>query len=871
MRRAMLAASLVIGGAASAHAFGLGHAVVRSVLGQPLSVDVDIADISASEASTLRVGIAPPSEFSARKLNYNSSILENLTIAVKHRADGRAYLHLAGSVPVHDPYLDLLLDAFWGDGEMVRDYTLLVDPAGFAQPPAVTPIAPQLSTVPSPAYPAAQGSEASRLAQQHVAGQSAQETPGASVRPARSRPARAANHAGTTHSGTYVVGRGDTLSSVASRFAQPGVSLDQMLVALYRSNSGAFIDHNMNLVRVGAILQLPDAAQAGALHADEARHEVVVQSKDFDAYRRRLAEMTGQEVPRPSSASRQAQGKIQAEVREPVPAASVPQSRLVLSKAAAGTRSGAQESDANSIAERQQAAAVAAKLAAARSTVAELNRLAASAARAASAAIAASAPHPASVSSSSVLPGITASASHARRRAAVPPPPHPSPPVRPAPGGHGDGSWIARLAGNPLLLPGGLAVAVLLGALVFMRRRAKTTVQRDNTVFDSRVTSADSFFGGSGGERVDTRNSTLGSSMAYTPSQLDPADVDPVAEADVYLAYGRDLQAEEILKEALKTHPERNAARLKLLEIYAKRKDARSFEMTAAELFARTEGAGADWKKAQDLGRNLDPVNPLYQNTQPPVPGSGPSTIPSTDFAPSGASLMGGSATLPATEVLREVPARRHAPAPAGPERDDGLDLSLDLALSGPAGMTAQPPQPQPQPNLRPQSEVVAQATPVSQTAVAPVAKASFEPLDFELSGFDLPSLGATSAESLTPGPASASATSASVVDTLHPLAFDLSELSLDLEPPKLDAPTQQSVEHDDGLDAAPAVPLEAPTLVPHADAASADSLDTRLELVEECRAMGDLDMARSLLGEIIAESDGPTRAHAETLLAQLG
>jgi pilus assembly protein FimV len=77
---------------------------------------------------------------------------------------------------------------------------------------------------------------------------------------------------------------------------------------------------------------------------------------------------------------------------------------------------------------------------------------------------------------------------------------------------------------------------------------------------------------------VDTNNSVFNSNFAPSASQLDTNEVDPVAEADVYIAYGRDAQAEEILKEALRTHPERHAVRLKLLEIYVTRKDARAFE-----------------------------------------------------------------------------------------------------------------------------------------------------------------------------------------------------------------------------------------------------------------------------------------------------
>jgi pilus assembly protein FimV len=89
-----------------------------------------------------------------------------------------------------------------------------------------------------------------------------------------------------------------------------------------------------------------------------------------------------------------------------------------------------------------------------------------------------------------------------------------------------------------------------------------------------------------------------------------------VAEADVYIAYGRDAQAEEILKEALRTHPERYPVRLKLLEIYAGRKDQRAFETQAEELYSMTRGQGDEWSQAAALGLSIDPLNPLYANAQ---------------------------------------------------------------------------------------------------------------------------------------------------------------------------------------------------------------------------------------------------------------
>ena len=110
-------------------------------------------------------------------------------------------------------------------------------------------------------------------------------------------------------------------------------------------------------------------------------------------------------------------------------------------------------------------------------------------------------------------------------------------------------------------------------------------------------------FGSTGGQSVDTNNSVFNSNFAPSASQLDANEVDPVAEADVYIAYGRDSQAEEILKEALRTQPDRHAVRLKLLEIYFARKDTKQFERLASELYGMTSGAGDEWAQAASYGR----------------------------------------------------------------------------------------------------------------------------------------------------------------------------------------------------------------------------------------------------------------------------
>jgi len=864
------------GAISQAYAFGLGHATVKSALGQPLRADIDITQITPNEASSLKVAVAPASAFQSRKLNY-SSILPEVTITLEHRPDGRPYLLLSSTRPVQEPFVDVLLRAYWANGELTRDYTLLFDPPNFTEPQPATQIAPQVGQQPAAQAPVMPPPLAQQPSTSVESGIATPSKPAASQRQSRAAPAPTQTVEARGQAQTYTVRKGDTLSSIARKLGIETVSLDQMLTALYRANSGAFIDSNMNLLRAGAILRIPSAQEAQDIPPSKAREVVIAQSQNFQAYRRRLAELTGQAAPQKQSNARESAGKIQAEVQEPVAKASAPKSQLKLSKAAVGQAAQAQAEQASKIAAQQEAQAAAAKLAAAQANVAALTKLAANA----SAAVrAAEKPVPAAplavvppVVPATVAPAAKASAvspaapvAASAAKTAVPAkvkPPVAAPASKPAvvpkpvaapktPAASAQPSWFSSLLANPYFAPAAGLIALLLAAWAFMRRRKKGGTQRDSSVFDSRLSAADSFFGGTGGERVDTRNSTLGSSVAYSPSQLDTGDVDPVAEADVYLAYGRDLQAEEILKESLKNHPDRNAARLKLLEIYAKRKDVRSFEMTAAELFALTEGVGEDWKKAQDLGRHLDPINPLYHNTVPPSTIGAPATIPASDFAPTGSSMLSAPMTLPATELLTSLPSLMTSTPVVAEPAGSGLDLDLNLSAppAAPIKVAA--------PTSYPRSE------PVSAPAEKPAAiDPSEAPLNFDFSGFHAP-------DSNLP-----------VLDepshpaVRQPLEFDLGALSLDLPSSagKADAPSSPAM-----TAAAKPVPAahddlhftthDAPLTEPMPD--SSHGLDTRLALVEECRAMGDVDMARNLLGEIIAESEGATKARAERMLAEL-
>lgn len=234
---------------------------------------------------------------------------------------------------------------------------------------------------------------------------------------------------------------------------------------------------------------------------------------------------------------------------------------------------------------------------------------------------------------------------------------------------------MEELLDNPMLLAvGGLLLAVLagLGVRAARKRRALKKQFSDSAILSETELKTNSMFGATGGQIVDTNNSVFNSNFSPSASQLDTNEVDPVAEADVYIAYGRDTQAEEILKEALRTQPERHAVRVKLLEIYASRKDMRAFDAVATELYSMTKGEGLEWEQAALLGSTIDPKNPLYAN--------------------SGA--MGAKGMLTSVAALAAIGAAGTPPAEArstsAAALTGGEDLDLDALLNATSGSYAE-------------------------------------------------------------------------------------------------------------------------------------------------------------------------------------
>jgi pilus assembly protein FimV len=824
----------------AAHALSLGRLTVQSALGEPLRAEIDIPGITAEEAASLKAGPALPDAFVAAGLDYNPA-MSGLQATLQRRADGRAYLRLTSSRTINEPFIDLILEATWSQGRIVRDYTMLLDPPALRKAPTAPTLAqsaspPVVTNLPAKAAPAPATPDAPKAATPAVAA-----TKSPSSRPAAvaEKPPASANE--------ITVKRGDTAGRIANSLRPAGVSLDQMLVAMLRANPDAFINDNLNRIKAGAVLNVPSSEAAQSVSPAEASKLVVAQSKDFNDFRRNLASNAPDAAV--ASADRKASGTIEAKVEDKKPTSATPD-KLTLSKGS--VQSNADDAKLAKDREAQDAAARAAEIA---KNISALGKVGAAAAPAA----ASSAPTtpsvavpvaavPSPAASEPAMPAAAASEPAVTPLAAAPAPAKPkiaAPTPMPAP----EPELLDELMADPLV-PAAAAglIALLAGFGIYrMRQRKKNAAQVDSAFLESRL-QPDSFFGASGGQRVDTNQNgaSSASSMVYSASQLDAADdVDPVAEADVYLAYGRDLQAEEILKEAVRSNPGRLAIHTKLLEIFSKRRDARSFESTAAQAYKLTGATSPEWSRICEMGLAIDPTNPLYQPGG--APGAGPAPAATAD------SGFGGS-TVPVS-----AHADLDAPSVSGVDLDLDLDFSLDetptpSAISDVTGSTVAAP-----------DQTVKMTAPVddnsldmdfdmpeptqaieAQPAAIEMPELSMPEISLSLDDLGSPTLDAPASpkfEATGPLPVSAEPSSATADTGL--MEFDLGDLSLDLDPP-----------------------AEEPAGAP--EGLSEDPLETKLALAEEFISIGDEDGARALIEEVVSESSGEMRAKAQRALAQL-
>lgn len=877
-------------------AAGLGKLIVLSPLGQPLKAELELT-ATREELSSLSARIAATDAFKQMGIEF-APVASSIRFILDKRPDGQPFLHMVSDRPVNDPFLDILVELNWSAGRMVREYTFLLDPPTLLQTEAAPPppvVAPEVKPQPA-AVPAAKMPEMRAAApiDEKLLPKKAAET----VKPAE-MPAEAAT------APTRTVKGGDTLSKIAAESKPAGVSLDQMLVALFTSNKDVFDGANMNRLRAGRILSIPDVQAAGAVEPGEARKIIVAHAADFDAYRKKLAAAAAVAEPAKEEAPRQAvAGKIAPKVEDKAPAPAKDKLEVSRTESAKGARDAqgrivALEEDlvardkalkeaGGRIVELEKSLGDLKKLAELKSqAAADLQKQA----QAAKPAQEAKKPEPAPAPSA---PAAEKAADKPAEQVAEKPADKPAEDAKSAP----KKPSVARkpvappppppsfIEENPgLAFGGGGALLLLLGYFGYSawRRKRGGGAEPASRITEGELT-ANSVFGSTGGQSVDT-GAAMPTDFSQAGATAIDADegVDPVAEADVYMAYGRDAQAEEILIDALKNDPTRHAIHLKLLELYAARKSPKQFETLASDLYGHTGGTGPDWEKAAAMGRNLDPENPLYGGSRQAPPSAAAALAGSFDativIPPSEAEKVLDTVAMP-SELSQIAAAAEAAASGVPPHEEAPIALDFDLDLGGaPTENAAGTPSPAVEEvaSLDFDLDLGAPASPVAAT---PAPAAESPGLDFD---FDL---GEPPVAVSAPTAATAEESAAAA------LPLDLSAISLDLgEPEKALAPEApeppapalpeihmepefQEVELEEigePMDIAVAgvpEPLAVePEFPPEGDN---PEVTTKLELAQAYEEMGDNEGARELLQEVLGEGSPSQQEIARAKLARI-
>jgi pilus assembly protein FimV len=891
---------------AVSHAAGLGKLTVMSALGEPLNAEVDLF-AEKNEVGSLAARLASREAFDRAGLVY-SDLLAGVKVSVEKRASGEPYVRLTTTRPVTDPFVDLLIELTWSSGRISREFTALLDPpALIAEREKQKAAAAQVRAAPPPPQPKAEPvpppSEPAKPGEQPATAQTPAATP--SPTPAPGTPAETIGGSEPTLFGEGSPGSssgpapgadaygpvksGDTLSKIA-RATKPGdVSLEQMLVLLVRNNPDAFSAKNMNRLKTGKILHFPSPDQYASLSDADARREVRIQARDWRAYRERLAEAAGQTAPAEQPAQQAAAGKVGTVAGDQTaPAKDQPKEVLKLSKnepasganAAAGaagdTKSGARVRglEEELVARDKAVKEANDRVAKLEKTIKDLQALLEIKTKGATdlqrpaappAATPQSPPTPPS-QTTATPPATTAPAAPEVKPAtptsppapAAPPPksevapapPQPAPaqpkpkpvPPRPAPVPVAQPSLMDQVLDQPAYLGAAIGVLIIIGALairaVKRRRESKSDAEE------------------SGPARVFAETPAAGVASAFSPERTvatvaaeaggeTSEEVDPVAEAEIFLAYGRDAQAEELLKEALENSPNRNEIHLKLLQIYAGRKDAKSFEKVARDLQQATGGSGEIWDQAVALGYQVDPDNARY----------------ATGKASAGAVAAGMVAATAAENVDFNIGSEDSAAATATDidlgEGGSQLDRTqiIDPA-AGPAHDSTVALEPDAAPAMDFNVDLPAAEASATQ---AETPKSTGAGLDFDI---DL--------NSLTASPAAPATALAEPAAGDGGLDFDMSGLSMDSPgEPKLQSAAAapeidlSGINLDLGTETAPAIS-------PTGKDDHWYDVQTKFDLAKAYQEMGDKDGAREILKEVLQEGDAEQKTAAQAVLSSL-
>jgi pilus assembly protein FimV len=326
----------------AALALGLGEIRVKSQPGQPLLAEIPIISSEPGELEQLRARLASPTTFERVGLPRPQGLVNELDFTVALDDAGRPVVRVTSRTPVDVAAVNFLIEVDWGQGRLVREYSALVSTPGTLaaaeQPLIDAPVAAPTDVIERLPEPAVATAEP-ETPPPSVPEPAPEPTPVAATPTPATRAPVPPPAADIVPGDTLApVRRGQTLSQIAQPLAQSqGYTLDQAMVALLRANPEAFINGNLNLLKQGAVLRVPEAAEAQTLMESEATALVRTQIAEWRRARQPIpqpAAVVEPASPRPAAAST-------------APSAQVASARLEIAPPAAGTAGSGTQSGIN--------------------------------------------------------------------------------------------------------------------------------------------------------------------------------------------------------------------------------------------------------------------------------------------------------------------------------------------------------------------------------------------------------------------------------------------------------------------------------------------------------------------------------------------
>ncbi|AFU97352.1 FimV/HubP family polar landmark protein [Simiduia agarivorans] len=537
-------------------ALGLGEITLNSSLNQPLDAQIKLLQVRDLSEQEIIVKLASREAFETANVE-RLFFLSGIRFEVVLDDPANPHVRLTTQENVREPYLNFLIETQWPTGRMLREYTVLMDLPTFSER--------NQRAVTAPAQQQAPVSQAAPQVKPRPTVKAAQPAPAA--RPERPMQGGA---------GTYAVGAGDTLWEIALQ-ARPdrSYSVQQTMLAIQRLNPDAFINGNINLLRKGQVLRLPAADDIASLSTRQAINEVAYQNSQWDGG---AALDASRRSGRVTDGAGSREGRVQLS------------SGGATENAETGRGSGRAAALENELAiTQEQLDAAQRENSDLRSRIGDLEEQIATMARlievsndemvALQQAMAKGEPLPESAPVEETAEQPAPEATPAPAAEPEQPKPAATTVVRqaqPEPG------IVDMLIDNILYI--GVAILALLGGLLFWRRKQAQEAE-EQAAFDAFL------------EEDEPESEEQDFDLAHEPDfeELPEADEEPeesfeeletaeaetadvAGEADIYIAYGKYDQAEEMLLKALEREPGRTDITLKLLEVYAETQNLEAFD-----------------------------------------------------------------------------------------------------------------------------------------------------------------------------------------------------------------------------------------------------------------------------------------------------